>query len=227
MDAFSILTLKNDGSGFSDDDEVSEISSPRERAPSLKPNPSCWDKTDVLHWSRLLQLSPEIQGALMENEVTGPVLLTISNEELRDDLGVRSLAHRRFLLDATEKLRHQHITSDLSTGVELHERDIEDGAVDDVAVEFLYRELQQQQEIIANGAAARIFHRPLLDRQAYQDAELAAKLQEEYDGRRAQEASDQEYAHSIDPRTGLPRRNDRTGGQPDTRLGRPRNRART
>lgn len=59
---------------------------------------------DVTTWLQGLRL-PQYTPAFATNEITGAVLKTLTPTELRDDLGVSNLAHRRALLRAITLLR--------------------------------------------------------------------------------------------------------------------------
>lgn len=59
--------------------------------------------TDVRSWLQSLGFS-EYVDVFTANEINGAVLKTLTSEELRDDLTVTNLRHRRDLLDAIAKL---------------------------------------------------------------------------------------------------------------------------
>lgn len=58
---------------------------------------------DVRTWLHRVGF-PQYTHVFAENEVNGEVLKTLTSEELRDDLHVVSLRHRRSLLDAIQRL---------------------------------------------------------------------------------------------------------------------------
>lgn len=58
---------------------------------------------DVSAWLEQLGF-PEYVQAFVINEIDGQVLKTLTSEELRDDLGVTNLRHRRDILDAIRML---------------------------------------------------------------------------------------------------------------------------
>jgi len=58
---------------------------------------------DVTNWLATLGFD-EYAKVFAENEIDGQVLKTLDSEELRDDLGVINLRHRRDLLDGIHKL---------------------------------------------------------------------------------------------------------------------------
>lgn len=78
---------------------------PTSSSPSPKPpSPPLETVSDVRAWLHARGLA-QYADAFTANEITGPVLRTLTSEELRDDLGVVNLRHRRDLLDAVAALR--------------------------------------------------------------------------------------------------------------------------
>lgn len=69
------------------------------------PAPKVRTVTDVRNWLCDLGYS-QYADTFSSNEVNGSILKTLTSEELRDDLAVANLRHRRHILDATRRLIH-------------------------------------------------------------------------------------------------------------------------
>ena len=148
---------------------------------------------------------PPALGALAENYMTGPVLLTMSKGELWDDLGVPLLAARWYLWDATKRLRNWHAVVDFPANVDLHKEEIVDDGrgPDGAAAAVLRAEIEKRRRIIRDSGVAGVL---LADRGVVQsvnkDIEVPITLQTEFDTQSAQEEVDWSYTLSFDPNTG-------------------------
>jgi hypothetical protein len=75
--------------------------------------PSSWDVSDVEAWARRVKLSDETVDTLVGNQVDGPTLVSLQEEELRSKLGNLSLPARCHLWDILESLcSQQQLRSD-------------------------------------------------------------------------------------------------------------------
>ena len=77
--------------------------------------PYLWSVHDVEAWARSVKLSEETISKLLENEVDGSTLATLSKEELQSELGIRSLPALRYLWDLIQTIQAQQLSSDLLT----------------------------------------------------------------------------------------------------------------
>lgn len=127
-------------------------------------NPTSWNASDVEAWARQVGLSESTITVLLENEIDGPTLLTLENEEVRSELRIVSLPARRYLWDLILTLRSHQDSSDRTKAIDVLEEDIDalslhgvadlsagGGIESDEAVFFqLRRDAAQQRQIISD-----------------------------------------------------------------------------
>ena len=130
----------------------------------LDPNVFTWNIAMVCEWlscSNLSHLSPTFQA----NEVDGPTLLSLTPDDIRDELHIKSLGDRKRVKEAIEKLLFsidfvdQRVSLNLmvvdareyAEQHEVYERGGEDA---NVAVVEQMRELNKLEDVIESGMAA-------------------------------------------------------------------------
>ena len=75
-------------------------------------NPRLWSVRDVCSWLREHAYKVETVRSLAENEVDGQILLSLTVSDVRDELGVKSLAERRRLITDITVLQGNVFTRD-------------------------------------------------------------------------------------------------------------------
>ena len=73
-----------------------------------------WSVAECSHWATSHTLPDPVREALEANEVDGTTLLHLSAQDIREELGIRSLRHRKALMDAVERLRCTSLVDDFS-----------------------------------------------------------------------------------------------------------------
>ncbi len=69
------------------------------------PNPIEWSTSDVCAWANESYYSPNILSAFVDNEINGQTLLSLTAHEIREELGIKSLADRRRLISDINVLK--------------------------------------------------------------------------------------------------------------------------
>jgi hypothetical protein len=64
-----------------------------------------WGEQQVLEWLEREGLSPSTREVFRSNEIRGDVLLELVEDEIKMELGVRSLGERKRLMKALRRLR--------------------------------------------------------------------------------------------------------------------------
>ncbi len=129
-------------------------------------NPTSWSTLDVEDWARRVGLPEGTITGLRENEIDGPTLVTLEKDELRSELGIRSLPARRYLWDLIVTLRSLQDSYDRTAAIDVFEDEIEslplqstadasagggEGTeVDEEVVNQLRRDVAQQRQIISD-----------------------------------------------------------------------------
>lgn len=167
-------------------------------------SPAEWTVGDIEQWSKTINLPPAARSALVENEIDGVVLLTLSKSDLREELLITSLAVRRYLWDAIERLRSQQILSDHSAAVELHSEEIEtfvhapeNHVLDPFIIQALRSDVEKERLAISDHEVARNLQGEGSSLRVYQDAEVAKEEQRLLDEHRLREQYDHAYALSL------------------------------
>jgi hypothetical protein len=80
--------------------------------------PSIWEVSDVEAWAHRVKLSDETVATLVGDQVDGPTLVILQQDELRSMLGILSLPARRHLWEIIEGLRSQQQASNFSALIE-------------------------------------------------------------------------------------------------------------
>lgn len=164
-------------------------------------------------WARQVGLSESTVTVLSQNEVDGPTLVTLEKDELRSELGIRSLPARRYLWDLIVTLRSYQNSNDRNAAIDVLEEEIEslplEGTADasaggfmqtdEEAVNQLRKDAAEQRQIISDHIIA-LRMQSIGSQQIYEDAELART-----EGDRLQQLNikcefDRRYAQSLDGR---------------------------
>lgn len=87
-------------------------------------SPASWSIDEVRRWATEARLPRETINALVQNEVDGPTLVTLSKSELLSELGISSLPARRYLWELIKSLKSELQTSDFTVALEVHEEEI-------------------------------------------------------------------------------------------------------
>jgi len=185
--------------------------------------PAAWKATDVAAWATQRRLAPEVISSLIQNEVDGPTLLTLTKSDLRSELGVESLPARRYVWELIQSLKSEQETCDYSVAIEFHAREVDslsliqesrsypegpdaasgiaigvDATSISSVVHELYTDVQRQRRIIEDHMMAFELQKMLNNGyEVCQDAELAHREQERVDQLFTQSESDQKYAESL------------------------------
>jgi IBR domain, a half RING-finger domain/SAM domain (Sterile alpha motif) len=93
--------------------------------PRLHFDPCRWTVQDVEDWARSVKLSEATVATLRENEVNGATLVTLSRTEIQHELGIQSLAARRYLYDLVERLKAQQESANFYAALDIHAEEIE------------------------------------------------------------------------------------------------------
>jgi SAM domain (Sterile alpha motif) len=135
-----------------------------ETEPILHFDPCRWTVADVEDWARSVKLSEATIATLRENEVNGATLVTLSRTEIQHELGIKSLAVRRYLYDLIERLKSQQDSANFYAALDVHAEEIEnlsngsvesspDDAlggvrVDDAVIRTLVRDTETQYQLL-------------------------------------------------------------------------------
>jgi IBR domain, a half RING-finger domain len=144
--------------------KISILTMAAEAEPILHFDPRRWTVTDVEDWARSVKLSEATIAALRENEVNGVTLVTLSRAEIQHELGIKSLAARRYLHDLIERLKIQQVSANFYAALDVHAEEIEnlntvagvsspDDAsggfrVDDAVITTLMRDTETQYQVL-------------------------------------------------------------------------------
>ncbi|CAJ1966499.1 unnamed protein product [Cylindrotheca closterium] len=188
-----------------------------------RPPPSTWTATDVQQWAVDMRLAQEAVVGLSENQIDGATLITLSKSELREDLGIKSLAARRHLLDLIRSLQIQNETSDFSAAMDVHDEEIRRFAAIQVSnnsagadaaaightvnminpthlaiAHELDSDAQRQRQVISDHLLACRIQRDLQrGLPAYEDAQTAHEEQQRLNALFQREEQDYIYAESL------------------------------
>jgi hypothetical protein len=174
-------------------------------------HPSLWKIQDVIEWATTVTLSESAIQALKDNEVDGATLITLTKDELRDDLEIRSLAARRYIWGKIEQLRAEEQIADEATALQVHLAEIDNlpinnpdesaGAfrsTDSTVVKTLRSDAIAQQQILADRFYCFSLQNTYsVGQQVFEDTEAACKEQERLDAFDIVCASDRAYALSL------------------------------
>jgi len=173
--------------------------------------PTQWNTNDVLEWASNIPLPKKVCSALEENEIDGPILLTLSQADLKDELGIRSLGARRFLWENIKFLQNNNHFHELKYAIQLHIDEIETceekhEAVDSCVVHTLREDVKEQLQIIqdfefANQNDNRVEEMMML--QSYEDAVVAQSLHDDFEKMRLTEQYDHACAVELSRERGM------------------------
>jgi IBR domain, a half RING-finger domain len=90
----------------------------------FRSSPASWSVDEVASWATAARLARETVTALVENEVDGPTLVTLTKADLQFELQISSLPARRYLWELLKNLKSEQETSDLNVAVKIHEEEI-------------------------------------------------------------------------------------------------------
>lgn len=176
---------------------------------SLTAAPLRWSVDDVDRWASSIKLSDDTRSALKENEIDGFTLVTLSKNELKSELGISSLATRRYLWEHIEKLRYCQEASDVSIAVSLHQEEIDsltgfqitdnEHHVDHEVLGTLRHEAEVQRQVLDDAILAYRLGGMSLGQQFVEDSELAFKEQRRIDLQAVQSEYDHIYARTLNP----------------------------
>jgi len=178
-------------------------------------SPSAWTVEDVQEWAENLKLSDETIATLAENEIDGATLVTLTKEELRSELGIRSLPARRCLWEWIQNLKAEQVASDFSAAMMVHENeimvlasDISESSPDEASgrskidatiIYELKSDAARQRQIIDDHIFAHRMQRSMtLGQQIYEDAEAARQEQQRLDQLLIQSECDREFARLLE-----------------------------
>ena len=179
-------------------------------------SPASWSVDEVATWARSAKLSDATVTSLIENEVDGPTLTTLRKGELQSELGIASLAARRYLWDLIEKIRSEQVTADYAAAVDVHKEEIlalsklsttPDEAsggtqsVDATTLRDMWNDAERQRQIVEDHMLAHQLWRECnVGQQAYEDADLARTEQLRLNQLKVQSDYDREFALSLSGR---------------------------
>lgn len=133
----------------------------------------------------------------------------MSKSELKEELGIGSLAARRYLWEHIQKLRYRQQASDASVAVALHEAEIDhlagsqnmDGQehVDHEVLGTLRHEAAMQRQVLEDAMLAYRLAGMSLGQQFVEDSELAGQEQQHFDMQAVQSEYDRLYAQTLAP----------------------------
>jgi LSD1 subclass zinc finger protein len=179
--------------------------------------PTTWTVQDVEKWAKLAGLSNDTIQALVTNDVDGPTLVTLSQSELVDELGIRSLPARRYLWDLVVQLKSEQDAHAGVAAVHFHEKEINDivankdshadessgshPTIDKMVMMCLRNDATQQRQIYEDHILAHKMQALQMGgQQVYADSCEASTEQERLNRIHEQCLSDRQYALSLDPR---------------------------
>lgn len=179
---------------------------------SISSPPCQWSTLDVEQWARSVKLSEDTILKLVENEVDGPTLATLTREELQTELGIRSLPARRYLWDLIERVRTQQHNADYYQAVEIHKNEIENlqtlrasdisgggYAVDEDVIAVLSNDAETQRQILEDHLLAlRVEAGFNVGQQIFEDYEAAREDQRCNDELIIQSEYDHQYAANLE-----------------------------
>lgn len=87
-------------------------------------SPAAWTVEQVESWALSVKLSPTTVSILVENEIDGATLVTLTRDDLRNELGIRSLPARRYLWEVLLSLQSKQTTSDHAVAIEAYAEEI-------------------------------------------------------------------------------------------------------
>ena len=187
-------------------------------------SPASWSVDEVEKWATDARLARVTVTALVQNEVDGPTLVTLTKAELQSELGISSLPARRYLWELIKSLKAEQEIKDLTAAVEAHEEEIgalvgvlrsssadadaasgggfknEDGfkATMEVAVNEMASDAEIRRRTLEDRQYAYRVHRCLNKGQAvFEDAELAHQEQDRLNRLQEQSERDREYAETL------------------------------
>ena len=184
---------------------IKPIRKSRKMSDSKQYSPANWSVVEVTAWAAMAGLSSEIIETLEDNEIDGPVLLTLSRDDLKNEIGIKKLSTRRYFWDSLEKLRSQQNVSDYNEAVILHENEVinlEDfvdaSEFDPYILDILRDDIHQQKQIVEDSKFAHTIEGNFSNsQQRYDDAEIAVEEQCNFDRLRLQEDYDHAYALTL------------------------------
>ena len=177
-----------------------------------------WSVHEVLEWARTVRLPQSVLQALSENEVDGPTLVTLRQEELRTELGILSLPARRYFWDRIATLQKQQDTVDHAAALYVLDSEIKglqvtdrnkpsepDTAsngpkmIDAAAIALLQRDVEQQVRSASDHLCALRLHSTgnHSDFQSYEDFHTAAQEQLRLDRLSIMDAYDRSVALQL------------------------------
>ncbi|CAB9504007.1 Cullin-9 [Seminavis robusta] len=187
-------------------------------------SPGTWTAQDVQSWAAQAKLSQDTIAALLENQVDGPTLVTLSKIELRSELGITSLPARRYLWDLIKNLKEEQESRDYSVAIMAHQEEIRafssstpptttttipegpDAASGGASASFsavvqeLVIDAHRQRQVVEDHLLAHRMQRALkIGQEFYEDAEVAREEQERLNQLFAQAESDLQYAQTLAP----------------------------
>lgn len=181
-------------------------------------SPASWTPNDVLSWATRAGLASDTVQALLQNQVDGPTLVTLSKAELETELGIASLPARRYLWDLIKSLRAEQESNDYSAAIHAHEEEIQSfstaeatsggpdaasgwntsGASFQTVVDELLSDAQRQRKVVEDHLFAHRMQRAIkCGQQVYEDAEAARQEQARLNQLLTQAESDRQYAESL------------------------------
>ncbi|KAI8832274.1 hypothetical protein BJ741DRAFT_667291 [Chytriomyces cf. hyalinus JEL632] len=111
MDAYTINTTTTASTFNVDSGNVADLKR-QLKISALNPNTSSWSVTDVQAWAVATmppRIGEKVAAKVVENGVTGAILFKLTNEHLRDDLGLVRLQDRIEFMDEREKLKDPEV----------------------------------------------------------------------------------------------------------------------
>ncbi|KAL3796863.1 hypothetical protein HJC23_008816 [Cyclotella cryptica] len=90
----------------------------------FRSSPASWSVEEVGLWAANARLPSETITALLQNEVDGPTLITLSKSDLQSELGISSLPARRYLWELLKSVKSEQQTSDLTVALDVHDEEI-------------------------------------------------------------------------------------------------------
>jgi hypothetical protein len=174
-------------------------------------HPCTWKVDDVERWARSVKLSETTITILKENDVDGPTLATLSQDDIKSELGIRSLPARRYLYDLIRKLRAQQDSANLVAAVEVHSAEIENlknfsspdasggvHPIDNAVIEALANDAEIQRQILDDHLLSLRLEAGIAPgEQGFADSELAVKEQQRINELLLISEFDHRYARTL------------------------------
>ena len=83
-----------------------------------------WSVERVVDWARVCYFPESVLQALKQNEIDGETIITLTRQDLRDELRISSLVHRRRLFDEIGMLRAEARENDVECALKVQSHEV-------------------------------------------------------------------------------------------------------